>query len=315
MPAARAASAAETGAMLCLLILMHGQGAEGAEVRRAYQRGDLLRLRRGCYIDAKTWYGYTAWNRYDTFAEAVGVTQRAPVLIQETAARIWGLPLRKVPRDIQVRAPRHSLLRRCAARMLRHEQAPNVSDERFQPRGFGVRHRYVPEPEVVRCSSVVVSSLRDTAVQCAAYLAWEDAVMVVDAAVAGRSWQRTFLEELVARVDEVVEPRKRRRARAVLAFASTAAETAGESFSRVVIDQLGFEPPQLQVEIFDDEGLAGRVDLAWRVKGRLSAGEFDGAVKYGRGADVHGRCWNTRAFRRCTDQPPKPLNCLKAPPV
>jgi hypothetical protein len=59
------------------------------------------------------------------------------------------------------------------------------------------------------------------------------------------------------------------------------AESVGESFSRVVIQELGLPEADLQVEVHDPSGLlVGRCDFGWRRFRTL--GEFDGKIKYGR---------------------------------
>lgn len=68
------------------------------------------------------------------------------------------------------------------------------------------------------------------------------------------------------------------RAQRTLRFADGRSESPGESRSRVMMHRLGIEPPNLQLEIFDDRGLAGRTDFDWR-DGRL-LGEYDGLGKY-----------------------------------
>jgi hypothetical protein len=57
------------------------------------------------------------------------------------------------------------------------------------------------------------------------------------------------------------------------------ADNPGESFSRVVLVQLGLAPDDLQVPVYDEEGLVGFADFGWQ--GVL--GEFDGKGKYGVG--------------------------------
>lgn len=57
------------------------------------------------------------------------------------------------------------------------------------------------------------------------------------------------------------------------------ADNPGESFSRVVLVQLGLAPDDLQVPVFDELGLVGYADFGW--EGLL--GEFDGKHKYGVG--------------------------------
>ena len=55
------------------------------------------------------------------------------------------------------------------------------------------------------------------------------------------------------------------------------AENPGESFSRVVLVRVGLPPDDLQVPMWDDEGLIGYSDFGWVGV----YGELDGGRKYG----------------------------------
>jgi len=57
------------------------------------------------------------------------------------------------------------------------------------------------------------------------------------------------------------------------------ADNPGESFSRVVLVELGLPPDDLQVPVYDEQGLIGYADFGWQ--GVL--GESDGKRKYGVG--------------------------------
>ncbi|MDO5676219.1 MAG: hypothetical protein Q4G35_01790 [Propionibacteriaceae bacterium] len=71
-----------------------------------------------------------------------------------------------------------------------------------------------------------------------------------------------------------------RRAQQVLRFADGAAESPGESLSRVQMARLGIPEPILQFEIFDENGeLVARTDFGWPEHGLV--GEMDGETKYG----------------------------------
>ncbi|GHD09938.1 hypothetical protein [Zhihengliuella salsuginis] len=264
------------------------QGVDGAAIRRAYHRGELLRLRRGCYVDADDWRRRSAWGRYDYFAEAVARSLPGHAFILRTAARIWGLPLKTVPPDVEVRAVRHGGIRRDEPRRLRSPHAVAPPNERFPPRGFGVRHQYLPLPRIHELQGgIAISEFVDTVAQCAGYLPFDEAVIVLDAALAGRARQRTDKAAVLARIPHVVESRKSNRARRVVGFADAAAESPGESLSRVVIDRLGFAAPVLQYEVRDADGFVARTDFGWPEADVV--GEFDGEEKYGRIAAEAGR--------------------------
>ena len=63
-------------------------------------------------------------------------------------------------------------------------------------------------------------------------------------------------------------------------FIDGRSESVGESYSRVVLDELGLLPAELQYEVLDELGMfAGAADFAWLEHKTL--GEFDGQIKYG----------------------------------
>ncbi len=83
-------------------------------------------------------------------------------------------------------------------------------------------------------------------------------------------------------------------ARRVVAMASPASESPGESWCRLVFIGLGLPEPEQQVEIRDSQGrLVGRVDFLFRAAAVIV--EFDGAVKY---AGAEGREALVREKRR-----------------
>jgi hypothetical protein len=61
-------------------------------------------------------------------------------------------------------------------------------------------------------------------------------------------------------------------------FADGRSESPGESLSRVRLHELGFPPPELQVEFTHHTGATDRVDFFWPEHGHI--GECDGLAKY-----------------------------------
>jgi hypothetical protein len=68
------------------------------------------------------------------------------------------------------------------------------------------------------------------------------------------------------------------QARRVAAFCDRKSESAFESVARVVFDEGGLPPPELQVWVGDDNRPIGRVDFLWREHRTIA--EADGAIKY-----------------------------------
>ena len=139
--------------------------------------------------------------------------------------------------------------------------------------------------EIAVVDGVLVTSPARAVVDVARTVPFEQAVVVVDAALA------------IGLVDageltKVLERLARRRgvpvARRALAFGDARAESVGESRSRVALLRAGLPVPELQHEVRDPAGrLIGRVDFAWPDHGVL--GEFDGKIKYGRVPPSPGR--------------------------
>lgn len=74
---------------------------------RAAQRGSLMRIRRGCYVDAAEWAALDAGQQYRLTLRAVlSTANRTPLFAEESAAFLWGLPLPGVPSLAETIVPR-----------------------------------------------------------------------------------------------------------------------------------------------------------------------------------------------------------------
>ena len=121
---------------------------------------------------------------------------------------------------------------------------------------------------------LLVTSPARTAFDLALTRSFAAAVVVMDAVL---RLHPEAAEELAALVLAYGTRRGFRRVARVLAFADGRSGSVGESWSRVEMDRLGFEAPDLQVKVTT----AGRDefgDFGWRRRRVL--GEFDGEVKY-----------------------------------
>jgi hypothetical protein len=98
---------------------------------------------------------------------------------------------------------------------------------------------------------------------------------VADSALHARLTSKTALAAVVA---DCPRWRGLQRARDVIAFSDSRAESVLESLSRAVFHQAGLPPPDLQVWVGDDGEVIGRVDFLWRRYRTI--GEADGAFKY-----------------------------------
>ena len=233
-------------------------GMTDVELARLVRRGELARLQRGTYLQGATALAGPARHAAVVTATVAGL--RVPGVVSHvSAAVLHGLPIWNVPLG------RVHLTRR-----------PPAS-------GSGSRrvHQHVgrlPDDEVIALDGSAITDLTRTAVDVARTLPFEQAVVIVDAALATRGTTSERLTECLARMGSV--PGVRRAAR-VVAFADGRSESVGESRSRVVLKRLGLPAPDLQVKLrrADDSEVA-RCDFGWR--DHRTVGEFDGRIKYGR---------------------------------
>lgn len=146
--------------------------------------------------------------------------------------------------------------------------------------------------DIVLIDRKAVTSLERTSVDVIRRLGLEHGVMVLDAALRAGADPST----VAAMISDARGRRGSGRCRAVFQLADGRSESPGESLSRVVLWRQGVPSPDLQVEIHDEDGLAGRVDFGWRAQ--RVVGEFDGRVKYGRdharGGDPAEELWREK---------------------
>jgi hypothetical protein len=88
------------------------------------------------------------------------------------------------------------------------------------------------------------------------------------------------LEELAEVAGRCIGWRGMRQARRAMSFLDPRSESAGESYSRVILDRIGIPAPIPQYEVWGHGVLVGRADFCWEEFRTL--GEFDGKQKYGR---------------------------------
>ncbi|MCH6472222.1 type IV toxin-antitoxin system AbiEi family antitoxin domain-containing protein [Sinomonas terrae] len=277
-------------------------GRDPRSLSRGYAAGRLVRLRRGVYLPTEEWLRGTASNRYALTTASLAVSGPAPILCRETALVAWGLEFRQVPSHVRYRTPRRSavgsvpvsgLYGNPAAILAEHPDL-GLRDGRL-PMGFpDARHLAAEiQPTALRVPNlglVLPVEPFDTALSDTLHrLPFVDAVVLTDAVLAGRGLHsaRRSREALLALAGDLPFQAARRRMVAVVRFADEQAESVGESYSRALMAELGFEIPQLQVWIHRDGRRIARVDFYWP-KLRL-VGEFDGLMKYTRAKDLSGR--------------------------
>ena len=293
----------------------HDDGSHSSDqLADRVHRGELLRLRRGVYLEAAVWLQAPGWRRHEVTAAAEAMKNDVALFCRETALRIYGLPVLKMPAAIQVRAagrgrvgtvsPASMTGQVTAAQFLRRHAAGGPAAGSADEAALNPVATKFLEPALpagVSRSELRRAISRGTHANPHALLpsdalphlrgphgyrvepaglAVVDTVSrlpFVDAAV--------VLDAVKARADVDVEPwlrylctnRQRRRWERAWAFADPLAESALESESRAVLHELGFPAPTLQKVVQTPLGQF-RLDMCWEEQ-RVAA-EVDGRGKY-----------------------------------
>lgn len=235
---------------------LQGLGMNALDVRALLCSGELVRVRRGAYVDGNRWRQAVFDERYRLTVLAVMRSRSAPdeMATHHSALALHGVPLWNVDRRIVVLATDVQETTSCTGLRLMPKRAlAGVSTV------DGVTTLDLPDAVVTSGSMSV-----------------EAGVVAGDAALHSGACTVQELRDSAERL--LPGLRGRRRVRHVLFLVDGAAESPGESRTRLLLGALQL-PVQSQVEIRDDMGaLVGRVDFL--VAGRVVV-EFDGAVKYG----------------------------------
>ena len=250
-------------------------------VGKLVRDGALVRIRQGVYADMESWRAADPAERYRQFVRAtVWQGRRTALASAVSAAAMHRLPIIGTwPAVVHTLDPR----------------ATGGSNARAV-----VRHRAGPPAEPVQIEGVPVTSLSRTLIDVASSSSFLVAVTMIDHALRAEQ-ERVRNDErrgvagapALTKADlfaelEYVRPRTGyRQAERAIAFANPLAANPGESLSRVRMHELGFEVPELQVAFPDIGGRDYWVDCYWRRIRMI--GEFDGKLKYTRGAVLGDR--------------------------
>lgn len=249
-----------------LFFAADGASDPGKPLARRCAAGELVRVRRGVYVSAAEWNTLPRWERDRLrITAAVETGSGSRVLVQQSAAVMWGIPVIGVPAEI--------LLLSSSATGGRRR-----GDLRWTERKL--------LDSVAQWDGIALTSRAQTVIDMAAYLPFRQAVPAMDHVLRpdpARGFAPLSKENLYAVAEGLPDRAKHRRAVRVIDFADARAESPGESLSRAVLHHYGFTAPELQQDFHSAGGrFLGRTDFYWHEPGIV--GEFDGAVKYGRGA-------------------------------
>jgi hypothetical protein len=234
-------------------------GLNARAIAALVRSGDLVRLRRGCYIRGSIWGRQKPWVRswqlITAHAHGTLTTSGGGLVYSHTsAARLHGLFLWNV--DDLVHVTQHT----CPSRISHGKDV--------------VAHtRTLEAGDVIFVDGLPCTSLERTVVDCCLMLNYRQSLVLMDHALrkgANAERLRTMCRALAGR-NGVLSLRR------ALEGSDARSESPGETLSRELLHRLCIEPPELQVVVWSDEG-QHRLDFAGRH--RKVALEFDGRVKY-----------------------------------
>jgi hypothetical protein len=242
---------------------VRGLGRDDRRYRREVATGQLVRLHRGAFVPKSVWDFWTPQMRYQMRCIGATISSRThAVLSHESAAAIHQIPmLGAFPKLVHVPA--------------------TVEAGTRTEHGFRKHATRFPEVDVESRGELRLTNLDRTLVEFATTTSFPGAVAAFDWALrpAGRDLQpRTSRDSILKCAARLGLTRGRVRLLRALEFANPLSESPGESFSRAIIHELGFPPPQLQKAFSDSRGFIGRVDFWWPEHNLV--GEFDGIAKY-----------------------------------
>lgn len=228
-------------------------------------REDYLPIVPGAYVLQSHWASLTDWQQFDLRMRAIALTRRSrfPV-IGLAGASLYGLPLvAPYPKRLEVATTFSATAKH---RFVREVSFPRI-------------------PAVEYRDGIPVAPLPDVLADLALRASASQAVTALDAAVRdGLCTKDDVLHALETRERVYGVARAKRR----IDFADARAQLPGESVSRVLMAELRFALPELQVPLTLDAGKAF-LDFGWRLRnGTLIGGEFDGRSKYEREEYLRG---------------------------
>ncbi len=240
------------------------QGLSRQRIQRLVACGDLRRLRKNCYVPEYHWASLSAMERLALQAEAhhhslVGLPSTAMAYSHETAAVLHRLRLWKPGSKVHVTQP------------TRTSNASHGADVRNHSASF-------TDDDVVLLHGLPVTSLQQTAIDCARTLSFDQALIIADQSLARGVSKASALE----RIDLLGPVTGVGKAWDAVRAADALSESPGETLTRSRLHRFRLPAPQLQLDVPTRLGRYRlgryRLDFGWP---DLRVGlEFDGRVKY-----------------------------------
>ena len=224
---------------------------------RAARAGDLVRVRRGSYVDSAAWKSLTSEDQHLIRMLAASSTAKgSPVFSHESAAVAWRFPIVEgLPDRLQVTVAPGSGLKTNRV-MVRHEAGLDPT-------------------EIVGFSELRLTTLDRTLVD---FMAGRSFLSGACAAESLLFRGLIDADGLKSATDRRRPFRGSRKVEAIMRFASDASASPNETLCRVRFEQLGYPQPVQQREYRGSRGQRYLVDFYWPDYDTI--GETDGRVKY-----------------------------------
>ncbi len=238
-------------------------GLSARRLRGLVRSGDLVRIRHGAYATREILAEAgtdSALRHALEVAAARGTRNGKGVASHQSAAIMWRL----------------SLLNKVADGTVALTVTPGTRTGSYSSAGIVSHVAELPQDHVTKLYGLPVTTGARTVIDIARAARFAEGVVVADSALYERHASKTDLRRVLACCEGwpgVV------RARRVVDFASSLAESPLESCARVEFRQQGLPLPELQVPIVGQGGhFIARVDFCWRRYWTIA--EADGLLKY-----------------------------------
>ena len=247
------------GDALWLTETLMDRGLTKRNIQTLVKSGQLMRLRRGCYISARAWKKLSPSasvlrlihaHQHSTVTTGSG----SGTYSHTTAARAHGLYLWEADSAIHLTQP---------SNISATSHAPDVRNHQARLELF----------EVTRRANLRVTSLERTVVDCARILPFKQALIIAEHAL----YRGADPELIWKTIDRLAGYKGVARARNVMAHASFLSESPGETLTLYFLRKMRLPMPVQQFTVHTYNGVH-RLDFAW--EGIKLALEFDGRTKY-----------------------------------
>ena len=242
--------------------------SEQRQLNRMTKRGELVSPLQGIFASASWWADLNPNER--AIAQIRGLAKKHPdwIFCDMSAALVHGLWVSyEESRDIHV---------------LTHRKAPAKNKG-------GVTWHVSASLEYEEVNDIRVTPFVRTVFDCCRRYPVRKCLGVADSALRLANKDAAWLKEAFEGFSR--QTKGWRQAKIVASLANPLAENGGESIARATMIKLGFETPQLQVEVPNViDGGTYRVDFLWRLADdTVIAGELDGREKYSNPIMTMGR--------------------------